>query len=429
MTDEDSRGPVIRIWPSSVGGAATEDHIVQPATSLMTSTPVVRRYNEWGYWNPLTLTVSPSHDFDVFSERDVAAALWYRQQTHCAGIEFVAVTTHRDDAEFRTLTSGMYLVPVRDPDWSIDAFPPPPYYLYDGWYPIEHDGVEPIREALQTIEDTLDFYAYQHGVKLRWIVKYVELLGADLTRGIREVADGEDALFRDRLSRLLDLPHPLQVAVRRSAHWRQSYERQERRTDRFLALWLALESLLLVLYEQCSHIGLVVAKEEAGLTKSQRRALRDRLAEEVLANASHLSPSERVRRAYFEAIVPIRRQAQAVLTAVFESNEHNNWLFGNGTITSPAELRSKLVHQGWSEAEAANACNLEQYCRRIDALLRELIERVLLRKWGAQCPMAHRSYSSSLLAENGFAAPFTKQTGDFRISLGFLIRKGLIDLV
>ncbi len=377
----------------------------------------------------MTLTTPPVSGFDVFSERDVAAALEYRQQTTCAGIEFVAITTHRDEAPFRTLSAGMYLVPLRDPDWAVDAFPPPPYYLYDGWYPIEEDGVEPIRAALRAIEDTLDFYAYQHGIKLRWIVKYVELFGADITRGVRHVSEREDAAFRNRLSRLLDLPQPLQVAVRRSAHWRQNYERQERKTDRFLALWLALESLLLVLYEQCGPIGLVVVKEEAGLTKPQRRALRDRLAEEVLVKTSNLSPSERVRTAYFEALVPIQRQVQAVLSAVFESNEYNDWLFGNGVSTSPAKLRSKLVHEGWSEAEAANACNLEGYCRRLDILLRELIERVLVRKWGGQCELAQRSYSSSLLMENGFAIPNTQQTGDFRISLGFLLRKGLIELV
>jgi len=157
--------------------------------------------------------VPPTANFDVFGERELAAALWYRQQTSCAGIEFVAITTHGDEAPFQTLSSGMCLVPLQDPERKADAFPRPPYRIYDGWFPVDDDGVEASRAGLRAIEDTLDFYAYQHGIKLRWIVKYTELLGGDLTRGMRSVSAADDTAFRERLSRLLDLPAPLQAAV------------------------------------------------------------------------------------------------------------------------------------------------------------------------------------------------------------------------
>jgi hypothetical protein len=423
-SDDEDRGPVIKVWASAVGPARGSTR----AREMITSPPVVRRYNDWGYWNPLVLSVSPLAEFD-FEERDVSAAVWYRQQSRCAGIEFVVISTHKDVAPFRTFSSGMLLVPVQDADWPVDAFPPPSYFLYDGWYPVEDDGPEAIRAALRRIEDTLDFFAYQHGTKLRWVVKYVEIFGADMTRGVRTTGEGDELSFRDRLSRLLDLPPALQGAVRRSAHWRQNYERQQRKTDRFLALWLALESLLLVLYDHCGPLGLVVVKEEAGLTKRERRALRDRHVEEVLARNASLPPSERIRTAYFEAVVPIRKQVESVLAAVFESNEQSLWLYGKTSTISPADLRSKLVHEGWSESEACNACRVDEYCRRLDILLRELIERILLRKWGGTCPLAFRGYERSMLAENGLAAPSAEHMGDFRITLGFLMRKGLIDVV
>ncbi len=424
QSDDDDRGPVIKIWSSAVRAARGPT----AARTLMTSAPALRRYNDWGYWNPLVLSVFPIAECG-FEQRDVSAAIWYRQQSTCAGIEFVVISTHKDTAPYRTFSSGMYLVPVQDPDWRADAFPPPAYFLYDGWFPIEEDGTAAIRAALQRIEDTLDFFAHQNGTKLRWIVKYVELFGADMTRGIRTTDDSDDLSFRDRLSRMLDLPPPLQEAVRRSAHWRQNYERQQRKTDRFLTLWLALESLLLVLYEHCGPIGLVVVKEEAGLTKKQRRELRDRQAEDVLARNSSVPASERIRKAYFEVVVPIRKQVEAVLAAVFQSNDQSQWLYGKSSTISPADLRSKLVHEGWSEAEASNACKLEDYCRRLDALVRELIERVLVRKWGGSCELPFRGYERSMLAENGLAGPSTEHTGDFRISLGLLLRKGLIEVV
>src|SRR5947208_2600333 len=160
-SDDEDRGPVIKVWASALGAARGSTS----ARKMITSPPVLRRYNDWGYWNPLVLSVFPLAQCD-FEERDVSAAVWYRKQCTCAGIEFVVISTHKDAAPFRTFSSGMLLVPVQDVDWPLDAFPPPSYFLYDGWYPVDDDGPEAIRAALRNIEDTLDFFAYQHGTKL-----------------------------------------------------------------------------------------------------------------------------------------------------------------------------------------------------------------------------------------------------------------------
>lgn len=402
-----------------------------PPRILQTGPPVVRRYNQWGFWEPLAMTATPPH-VDP-RDPDVSAALWYRHMSRCSGIEFVAISTHRDDARFRTLTSGMLMVPVEDPDWPREGFPSrgiwaPPYFLYDGWLPVEEDGPEAARAAVATIQDTFDFFAYQYGIRVRWLVKYAEIFRENMLRGQRHTDDTDDTIFRDGLSRLHELPAAVLPAVRRAAHWHQSSERQERKTDRFLALWLAVESLVLVLYEHCGPLGLVVLKEEVGLGKSQRRDLRDRRVLEVLAAHAHLSPSQQVEKAYFDGVVGIGRRVKAVLSAVFESAEHGQWLYSSTEQPSPAELRSKIVHDGWSEQEALSACPMEDYCDRLSLLLKELIERVLFRSWGGTYELRQKSYSTFSIPENALVGTAVEHVGDFRISLGLLVRKSLIDV-
>jgi hypothetical protein len=393
----------------------------------------VRRYNAWGLWEPLITDALPSPVLNTY-EPEVAGALRYREVSGCEGFEFVVVTTHRDDAKFRTLASGILIVPIEDPDWPRDGFAispvsSPPYYLYDGWMPVEADGPEAVRAAISNLEETLDFFAYQYGVQLRWMVKYAENFGTVKRLALRNTADNEDAFFRDRLSRLADLPTAVRSAVQRAAHWHHNHTRQERRSDRFLALWLALESLVLVLYENCGSLGLVVVKEEAGLSKRQRKRLRDDCVEAVMAAHAGLSPSERIAKAYFEGVIGIRRRVEAVLAAVFQSNEQAAWLYTSSEVLSPADLRSKIVHEGWSEYEVLKACGLDHYCQRLSLLLKELIERVLHRSWGGQYELPRKQYWSSLILENGAVGANIRYVGDFRVSLGLLLRKGVLGIV
>jgi hypothetical protein len=401
--------------------------------SVLTEEPIVRRHNAWGQWAPLIADSLPHPSLNTY-EPEVAGALRYREVCGCEGFEFVVVTTHRDDAKFRTLASGILIIPVEDPDWPRDGVPSspvssPPYYLYDGWMPVEEDGPEAARVAVSTLGDTLDFFAYQYGIRLRWMVKYAENFGTVKRLALRNTGESEDAFLRDRLSRLVDLPLPVRSAVQRAAHWHHNHTHQERHSDRFLALWLALESLVLVLYENCGALGLVVVNEEAGLSKRQRKRLRDQRVEATMAAHGDLSPSERVAKAYFEGIVGIRRRVEAVLAAVFQSNEQMAWLYTSTAPPSPADLRSKIVHEGWSEYEVIKSCDLSDYCQRLSLLLKELIERVLHRSWGGVYDLPRRQYWTSMILENGAVGANIRYVGDFRMSLGLLLRKGVIGIV
>ncbi len=73
---------------------------------------------------------------------------------------------------------------------------------------------------------------------------------------------------------------------------------------------------------------------------------------------------------------------EEVLPAVNRYNPWGFWQpFAFDTHNGPSDVRSKLVHEGWSEVDAAHSCDLQDYCSRLDRLFKELVERILDRRW------------------------------------------------
>jgi hypothetical protein len=239
----------------------------------------------------------------------------------------------------------------------------------------------------------------------------------------RNTTDEDDARFRDRLTRVLDLPDALRTAVLRCAHWHQNAERQVRATDRFMSLWLAIESLSLVLYENSGVIHLPLAEEPVPLTKRQRRAAQEIRVEQILLQ-DFPSASQRVSAAYFDGVKAIRRRVEAALRAVLGDDDRIGWLYTRG---GPNEMRGKLVHEGWSELDVAHTCDLTDYCRRLDLLIKELVERVLFRSWRTPIELPRKTFTMRMDATNAILiGTGLRFEGDFSIGYSLFAHIGVL---
>jgi hypothetical protein len=389
--------------------------------------PVVNRYNPWGQWRPFMFSALVEYQnaekeaADAGSDPDLKAAIMYCRGTGYEGIEFVLLSEHWDTRRWRSLNDGVVLTRVWDPPPQSYPQSRPFLCAYDGWLPLESSTVENIRNALRSLQDLGDFFGYQFGVPVRVFVKYREC--TEMAKW-RDTEDEDVARFRDRMSRLYDLPVAIRTAVLRCTHWHQNGERQHRASDRFVSLWLAFESLALVLYENSGLIHLPLPAENIPQTKRQRRAAQDARVERVLAETQALSPSERVSRAYFEGVIGIRRRVELVLAAMLGEDERIGWLYSK---SGPSEIRSKLVHEGWSERDATQAVDLSEFARRLDLLVKELVERVLLRRWLETCELPRKTYVGQIDPVNTIACG-TGVTfhGDFSITMSLLAHKRVL---
>lgn len=306
---------------------------------------------------------------EASADPDVQATVAYVRATRHEGVEFVLLSEYWDNMRTRTYSGGITVVRVTDPPTEPHESQPLAC-IYDGWLPLEETTIASIRTGLRKLQDVVDFLAYQYGVPVRTFIKYREAFDRI---SWRDTTDDDDARFRDRLTRVLALPDSLRTAVLRCTHWYQNAERQVRTTDRFLSLWLALESLALVLYENSGIIHLPLDGEVVPLTKRQRRAAQEARVEQILLQ-DFPSASERVSAAYFDGVKALRRRVETALKAVLGDDARIGWLYSRG---GPNEMRGKLVHEGWSEIDVAHACDLGDYCHRISLLIKELVERVL----------------------------------------------------
>lgn len=387
--------------------------------------PVVNRYNPWGFWQPFAFDamekfVEVKKEIDeAAADPDLEAALLYTRATGYEGLEFVLLSEHWDETRVHTLNDGIVLIRVWDP-------PEPPtsrpfLCAYDGWLPVENTGIDALRAALRSLQDFADFFGYQYGVAIRCCVKYRECTAMARHRN----TGAEDiARFRDRMSRLQDLPATVRTAILRGAHWHQNAERQGRASDRFIGLWLALESVALVLYENSGLLNLPLGAEAVPQTRRQRRAAQNARVEQILAEQATASPSERVLNAYFQGVVGIRRRVETTLRAILGEDARIQWLY---TRNGPSDVRSKLVHEGWSEVDAAHSCDLQDYCGRLDRLFKELVERILDRRWAQPIELSRKSYVGTMDAMNmiPIGSGLTFQ-GDFSITLQLLASKRIL---
>jgi hypothetical protein len=387
--------------------------------------PIVNRFNPWGQWRPFAFSTMEEHLAftkeckEASADPDVQATVAYTRATKHEGIEFVLLSEYWDNTRTRTYGGGITVVRVTDPPTEPHE-PRPLVCIYDGWLPLEETTIASIRTGLRKLQDVVDFLAYQYGVPVRTFIKYREAFDQI---SWRNTTDDDDARFRDRLTRTLDLPDALRTAVLRCTHWHQNAKRQVRTTDRFLSLWLAIESLALVLYENSGVIHLPLDGESVPLTKKQRRAAQEARIEQILLQ-DFPSASERVSAAYFEGVKALRRRVEAALKAVLGDDARIGWLYSRG---GPNEMRGKLVHEGWSELDVAHACDLGDYCHRIGLLIKELIERVLFRNWGNPIELPRKTFTMRLDPTNTIPiGTGIRFEGDFAISYPLLAHKGVL---
>jgi hypothetical protein len=145
--------------------------------------------------------------------------------------------------------------------------------------------------------------------------------------------------------------------------WLDNSRQQTKQSDRFLSLWLALESLLLTLYEDANELGLPVQDAYATLTKSESKEHRREDIRKLLASVA--DPIDAVTRAYFDCVKSIRRQTELVLAALFGAGHPAiTWLYSASEHgPSPSRIRSDMGHRGMSGVEASLTTNLDRLSR------------------------------------------------------------------
>ncbi|WP_437554773.1 hypothetical protein WME97_22365 [Sorangium sp. So ce367] len=399
--------------------------------------PTVPRYNAWREWKPIVAKVDVAAWFTLQNEiralesPELQAGYAYCKYTGFDCIEFIILANFVDAAPVRRYPGGLILVPCEDvlraaADRAL-ARTPRSEHIYDAWFPLRSTAPEAIRDALLEIDDIVTFIARSYGVTARWMPKYIETVLPP--KPVRTIEDSDWKRHAGALSRLRALPGSVRPAAARAAHWLLRAQQQRAGIDRFLYAWFALEGLLLALYEHASDVELPLPNEDASLSKSQRRRLRNDQIRQILVESMDHDPEQATMRAYFDVVVPIRKRSEAVLRAALgEQSPLIGWLYGGAD--GPAKLRTDIVHHGKSPHEIHTRFPVERIAQNVEDLANEIIVRTLRRMWrGEPLPTSTHSVTMTIYPEATIAnAPdggFVVQ-GDFRITHQLLAILGLL---
>lgn len=365
--------------------------------------PAALRFNTWREWRALAMSL-PSEQFHSVEHRcrnirsiDVAAVVQYVSLTGYRGIEFVVVTSYVDAAPFRRFGDELILVPCANVlAAAADVVGPPTRdLLYDGWLQLFDSSEEAIVSGLRRIDEVVAMIAHAHGCQCRWVVKYSETRSPQLrrTRHLGEVDQAHLALETQKLHLLPSAPR---AAVVRAMTWVAESRRRVRQSDRFLALWLAMESLGLSLYENASAMDL--SMEPITPTRNGKRA-----------------PS-------------IRQRTERTLAAIFGPEDPavtwpNAKIDGN---LSPAEVRAAMVHEGLSGVDAATQVDLDALGNTLEGIVEASIARALGRNGEAPIQNDHQGRSAFQFRFDGVSNSrgFRLVDSESEITPGLLWRKG-----
>ena len=401
--------------------------------------PDVRRFNPWRQWRPIVANCSQEEYHCVARIADqlpnaaAKAAYRYCHYTGCTGVEFVILSSHVDPAPFRTHQHGITIVPCDDvvrvagPSGGFDT---PARFLYDAWLPLTTSERSEILDGLKRIEETVDLIGHLFHSTVAWIPKYVETVsGSGMHR--RDIVNDDNIALGQAIQRLAELPQEVQAIVARAIHWSGRAALEFCETDRFLHMWMAFESLLLGLYEHAGSIGLLLPGDDKPLTKKERHVRVADRVREILDRALKADPVGAVQTAYFDAIVPIRRRVEAVLTALLGPHDPRvMWPYGAERATNPSKIRTDLVHRGRSASEIEASYDLQKITASLYAFITEVIQRVLERTWGG-AHVTVRPVTASLIIgpQNAIACSpggGWSAEGDFNITPQLLWNKGLM---
>jgi hypothetical protein len=322
----------------------------------------------------------PSHD--------VAAVYQYCSLTGSVGVEFVVVSSFVDAVPFRQFGHDLWLVPCRN---TLMAAVPeqvpstPGNYLYDGWLPLSDKSDDTIVAGLRRIDELVASLAHVHACPCRWVVKYVEYRN-QRRNDVRHLTEADNTQVSSHLSRLASLPDRVRAAAVRCMTWLENSRQQTRQSDRFLSLWLALESLVLTLFDEAAALQLPVHDDYSGVTRTERDAQRRDAIRNVLASVD--DPLQAVTTAYFHCVVSVRKRTELTLAAVFGADHRfAKWPYSlDPRYGKPSDIRADLVHRGVSGVDAATTTNFDALSEDLETLIESALNRVLERKWGGSEP-------------------------------------------
>ncbi len=391
------------------------DHSKSHETKFQFPSKPNGRFNNWGERKWITATPQ----WTRFVDKEVARLrLTPRARSLCrsamltysSGVEFIFLSNVHLPASI-CFKSGVCIVPCFVPMDFARKFPGDEramamskrgLYVYDGWVPNEDwttERLEQIVSALDGIVYTFSllgskWYAY-------WEPKYrYEKPPVDLHQvGLVELKS---------LSATIDILEELgpndRMAASRSIAWMSNALKAESPVQRFLLLFVSIESLATYIERESDGGSPLQAFAGQKLPKNTRREARNTCIRTILSRDLDSNPVKAINTAYFECVVGTRKMLEDHLNRVFGDSKASNLMFKEEVEGKTLwQLRNDIAHGSLNILSEAQIRFVTWRVSSLENIARSYLRKVLSSLAGAEYfPPVRRQ---------GFVMPLSQAVG------------------
>lgn len=305
----------------------TEQRLPAPPPDSHLPPKPPERFNDWGKRrfltaDPALIEFVDSQVASLRLEQRAKSLCRAAMLTRSQGLEFVLFSSAQLNSPL-TFLGSIQIVPCFEPidllagkpgDQRAMAMSHAGIYIYDGWVPNDQWTSEALKQAVSHLDTITNLFTLFGGWFALWEPKYP----ASVRPTEFHQPTGSHLSSLDHTLTFISTLAPLdQAALIKSAAWLSNALQQKAPAQRFLLLFLSIESIATYIENDAPPESPLRQFSEDQLTKHDKEERRAQCIQQTLDRYLAQDATEAIRRAYFDCVSSTRGFLQAHLTRAF----------------------------------------------------------------------------------------------------------------
>lgn len=313
------------------------------------------RFNDWGKRN--WIAVSEEKQLMVAEKLAKLGSMSKRATelakaaflTDSTGLEFVFVSSAQFPEPINLPESGLIIVPCFIPldfnnlivDARQSAMSKRGQFIYDGWILINDWNSSGIENVVKSLDEIINLFSVMGKYSVYWEPKY-KITEAALHYSINP---SDFKYLTTIIDKFEGLSKSDRIAIGRSCAWISDATRSESIVQKFLLLFVAMESLITYIEsDEISSESPLISIASGKLPRKERVSRREECIKAMLAKYSG-NYSEAIRHSYFECVVGSKKMVETHLNRVFNGDQISKILFESRAKQKTTwQMRNDIAH-------------------------------------------------------------------------------------
>lgn len=274
-------------------------------------------------------------------------------------------------------------------------------FIYDGWIPIQDWSFQNLEKIVSTLDDLVNLFSVVGNYFAYWEPKYI----------ITKKPAPSHLIFPDDLQALaktryvLDiLPKADEKAINLCSAWIANALRDESPVQRFLLLFVSIESLVTYIERESSIDSPLRLFARDKITKAKRKERQESCIKGILD--SNLEPTQAIQQAYFQCVTGSKSMLEEHLDRIFSGPQASNIIFREKVAGKTLwTLRNEIAHGSLNILSEQETAFLSARLSPLENIARDYLRTILATLAGMKYFPPTRQPILTIPASQGMGSP------------------------